>query len=147
MGRRQQRGLGGGRARDGDQAQRHRLERGQAQNHGLTQSILYGVWLSGRTDVWAVGDRVTLHYDGSGWASVTNALDIGTSVWGSASDDVWSIGRSTAPDTTFISRFNGVQWLAATNPTTMPLQAVRGSSAANVWAVGNGGTVLRLQVP
>ena len=30
---------------------------------------------------------------------------------------------------------------------TMPLQAVRGTSATNVWAVGNGGTVLRLQVP
>jgi hypothetical protein len=29
----------------------------------------------------------------------------------------------------------------------MALQSVRGSSASNVWAVGSGGLVLRLQVP
>jgi hypothetical protein len=37
--------------------------------------------------------------------------------------------------------------VAAASPTTMPLQAVRGTSATNVWAVGNAGTVLRLQLP
>ena len=117
-----------------------------AQNHGLTQSILYGVWLSGGTDVWAVGDRVTLHYDGSGWASVSNPLDIGISVWGSADDDVWAVGRPVAAlGTAFISRFNGVGWVPATAPTNTPLQAVRGSSFGNAWAVGNGGVVLRLQ--
>jgi hypothetical protein len=117
-----------------------------AQNHGLTQSILYGVWLSGGTDVWAVGDRVTLHYDGSGWASVGNPVDIGISVWGSADDDVWAVGRPAAvAATAFISRFNGVAWVPAAAPTTTPLQAVRGSSFGNVWAVGNGGVVLHLQ--
>lgn len=113
----------------------------------LAPRIFYGIWLSGRNDVWVAGDRVTLHNDGGGWATATNALDVATSIWGSASDDIWSIGRSTAPNTTTISRFNGVQWLAVTNPATMQLLAVRGSSATNVWAVGNGGTVLRLQVP
>ncbi len=117
-----------------------------AQNHGLTQSILYGVWLSSRTDVWAVGDRVTLHYDGSGWVSVSNPLEIAISVWGSADDDVWAVGRPVAATgTPFISRFNGVGWVPATAPTTTPLQAVRGSSFGNVWAVGNGGVVMRLQ--
>ena len=88
-----------------------------AQNHGLTQNILYGVWLSSRTDVWAVGDRVTLHYDGSGWAAVPNALEIGISVWGSADDDVWSVGRPVAAaGTPFISRFNGVGWVPASEP-------------------------------
>ena len=117
-----------------------------AQNHGLTQNVLYGVWLSSRTDVWAVGDRVTLHYDGSGWVAVPNALERGISVWGSADDDVWSVGRPVmASDTTFISRFNGVAWVPTASPTTTPLQAVRGSSFGNVWAVGNGGVVLHLQ--
>jgi hypothetical protein len=117
-----------------------------SQNHGLTQSILYGVWLSGRTDVWAVGERVTLHYDGSGWASLSNPLEIGISVWGSADDDVWAVGRPVAATgTPFTSRFNGVRWLPATTPTMTPLQAVRGSSFGNAWAVGNGGVVLRLQ--
>ena len=113
----------------------------------LAARIFYGIWLAGRADVWVAGDRVTLHNDGVAWATAANPLDVATSIWGSASDDIWAVGRSTAPNTTAISRFNGVQWLAATSPATMPLQAVRGSSATNVWAVGNGGTVLRLQVP
>ena len=117
-----------------------------AQNHGLTQNILYGVWLSSRTDVWAVGDRVTLHYDGSGWAAVPNALEIGISVWGSADDDVWAVGRPVAAaGTPFVSRFNGVGWVPAARRRRTPLQAVRGSSFGNVWAVGNGGVVLHLQ--
>jgi hypothetical protein len=113
----------------------------------LAARIFYGLWLAGRADVWVAGDRVSLHNDGVAWAAAPNPLDVATSIWGSASDDIWAVGRSTAPNATVISRFNGVQWLAVTSPATMPLQAVRGSSATNVWAVGNGGTVLRLQAP
>ena len=117
------------------------------QGTDLAARVFYGIWLAARGDVWVVGDRVTLHNDGNAWATATNPLDIATSVWGSASDDIWSVGRAVAPGTTFISRFNGVEWMAVTSPATTPLLAVRGTSATNVWAVGNGGTVLRLQVP
>jgi hypothetical protein len=117
------------------------------QANNLAPHVFYGVWLSARNDVWVVGDDVTMHNDGSAWATATNALDSAISVWGSASDDIWAVGRPTAPSTTYISRFNGVSWAAAASPTTKPLQAVRGTSATNVWAVGNEGTVLRLQVP
>ena len=113
----------------------------------LGSNIYYGIWLAATNDAWIAGDRATLHNDGAAWTGVTNPLDSATSIWGSASDDVWSVGRPVTGGTTFISRFNGVQWVAATSPSTMPLQAVRGTSATNVWAVGNGGTVLRLQVP
>jgi hypothetical protein len=113
----------------------------------LAPHIFYGVWLSARSDVWIVGAGVTMHNDGTAWATATNALDSATSVWGSASDDIWAVGRPTAPGTTYISRFDGVRWVAAASPSAMPLQAVRGTSATNVWAVGNGGTVLRLAVP
>jgi hypothetical protein len=113
----------------------------------LAAHIFYGVWLSAPDDVWVVGDHVTMHNDGDTWASAENALDSATSVWGSASDDIWAVGRPTPPSTTYISRFNGVRWVAAASPATLPLQAVRGTSATNVWAVGNSGTVLRLQVP
>jgi hypothetical protein len=113
----------------------------------LGSNIYYGIWLAAPNDAWIAGDRATLHNDGAAWTQVANPLDSATSIWGSASDDVWSVGRPVTGGTTFISRFNGVQWVAATSPSTMPLQAVRGASATNVWAVGNGGTVLRLQVP
>jgi hypothetical protein len=113
----------------------------------LGSNVYYGIWLAAANDAWIAGDRATLHNDGAGWTPVSNPLDSATSIWGSASDDIWAVGRPANGGTTFISRFNGVQWVAATSPTTMPLQAVRGTSATNVWAVGNGGTVLRLQVP
>jgi hypothetical protein len=115
----------------------------------LAARVFYGIWLAAPppNDVWVAGDRVALHNDGGGWAAASNALDIATSIWGSASDDIWTVGRSVAPNLTTISRFDGVQWLAVPNPATAALLAVRGTSATNVWAVGNGGTVLKLQVP
>ena len=112
----------------------------------IAAHIFYGIWLSSRTDVWAVGAGATLHNDGSGWASAANPLDSAISIWGSAADDVWAVG-GTATGSAFISRFNGVQWMAVPSPGPTPLQAVRGLSATNVWAVGANGTVLRLQVP
>jgi hypothetical protein len=116
-----------------------------AANNGLTQALLYGVWLSSGTDVWAIGNRVTFHYDGTRWTPATNPLELGLGLWGSASDDVWAVGSSAPPSTTFISRFNGVGWVAASSPTTTSLQSVRGSSFGNVWAVGTNGVVLHLQ--
>jgi hypothetical protein len=116
------------------------------QTHGLTQNVLYSVWSSGRTDVWAAGDRVTLHYDGASWIAVPNPLEITISLWGSADDDVWAVGRPvSATGASFISRFNGVEWVAATSPANTTLQSVRGSSFGNVWAVGNAGVVMHLQ--
>jgi hypothetical protein len=112
----------------------------------LGSNIYYGIWLAAPNDVWVAGDHATFHYDGSAWAMVPSPLDSATSIWGSATDDVWTVGRSTT-SSTFIARFNGVQWVAAASPATMPLQSVRGTSSSNVWAVGNGGTVLRLQGP
>jgi hypothetical protein len=112
----------------------------------LAAHIFYGIWPASRTDVWTVGAAVTLHNDGSGWTGTSNPLDPAISIWGSASDDVWAVG-GTPTGSTFISRFNGVQWVSVPSPGPTPLQAVRGLSATNVWAVGGTGTVLRLQVP
>jgi hypothetical protein len=117
------------------------------QSPNLAAHIFYGIWLSSRTDVWVVGQNATLHNDGSAWATAPNPLDSAISVWGSASDDIWAVGGPMPPSTTYISRFNGVQWMTVPTPSTMPLQAVRGTSATNVWAAGNSGTVLRLQSP
>jgi hypothetical protein len=113
----------------------------------LGSNVYYGIWVAAPNDAWVAGDRATYHFDGGGWTLVSSPLESATSIWGSASDDVWAVGRSSGGSGPYIARFNGVQWVAATSPSTMPLQAVRGTSASNVWAVGNGGTVLRLQVP
>jgi photosystem II stability/assembly factor-like uncharacterized protein len=112
------------------------------QLHALTQNHLYAVWaLSGR-DVWAVGERAALHYDGTGWS---NSHALGTpessyGVWGSGSDDVWAVGGGAFS----IARWNGGEWTKVASPsTTTTLQRVRGLSAREVWAVGNDGLILR----
>jgi len=58
-------------------------------------NFLNGVWGSGASDVWAVGDFGTIvHWNGNAWTSVssgtTNYL---SGIWGSASD-VWVVGSS-----------------------------------------------------
>jgi hypothetical protein len=56
---------------------------------------LMGVWGSGASDVWAVGDSGTiLHWNGSAWSSATSGTaNTLTGVWGSASN-AWAVGRS-----------------------------------------------------
>jgi hypothetical protein len=118
------------------------------QNHGLGTGLYYSMWLGGRDDVWIVGSSAALHHDGRSWMSSAVPLDVPVSVWGSAVDDVWAVGRSQgAANPATISRFNGVAWVTAASPVATPLLAVRGSSETNVWAVGESGVVMRLQVP
>jgi len=118
------------------------------QTQSVSRNPLYGVWLSAPSDVWAVGNGVTLHFDGVAWARISDPLNVPLAIWGSAPDDVWSVGGATAAaGTPFITRFDGVAFSMVDTPVAMALQSVRGSSASNVWAVGNGGLVLRLQVP
>src|SRR6185436_15168757 len=59
-----------------------------------TPNHLYGVWGSGPSDVWAVGDVGTiLHWDGSAWWKVPSGTthDL-RGVWGSGPSDVWAVG-------------------------------------------------------
>jgi hypothetical protein len=111
---------------------------------GSTMNPLYGVWARNATDVWVVGERVALHYDGSRWTTVPGAPDTTFSVWASGVDDAWAVG-SPAPPRSPIARYDGVTWSAVASPAATTLNNVRGISPSQVWAVGNAGTVLRFQ--
>jgi hypothetical protein len=94
-------------------------------------------------DVWVVGEDATiLHWDGSAWTQIGEDLIPTTgTLWGvySTSGEVFAVGN------------NGVALVGnetdgfATLNTGVDanLYAVYGSSAENVWAVGNRGQVLR----
>jgi hypothetical protein len=62
-----------------------------------TRSILWSIWGSSATDVWAVGDNGTiLHYNGTNWTNASSAtLEVLNRVWGSSSSDVWAVGGYT----------------------------------------------------
>jgi len=65
----------------------------------VTDRTLRAVWGSSPNDVWAAGDGVVVHYDGTAWSAsytvTTNRLGGRTSggLWGSSSKDVWVIGE------------------------------------------------------
>lgn len=107
-----------------------------------TEELLWDVWGSSATDVFAVGSGLTVvHWDGAAW----DTMDAGAEgcgcesfygVWGSGPDDVWAVG-----DGGLIAHYDGVQWTAADTMPVAWLNGVWGSAANDVFAVGDGGAV------
>ena len=117
------------------------------ENHNLTQNILYAVWAGSTSDIWAVGQNVTLHGDAMGWSVVNLSAPVAVlGVWGSAANDVWAVGRPATGSGGTIARWNGLSWSQVPpNPTAGSLQAIRGRSARDIWTVGENGLVLRFR--
>jgi hypothetical protein len=121
-----------------------------------TDRDLLAVHGSAADDVWAVGKGgVVLHFDGKAWSTtdlgplidasggaMTGDLD---GVFAAASDAVWAVGHSGV--TAVIAHYDGEQWTnpVLAMPTDRVLRAVWGSSREHVWAVGDGGTILKLE--
>ncbi len=113
-------------------------------------------------DVWAVGayisnsagpiqHNVIEHWDGSAWTVVPIASTLGTAnialagVKAFSFSNVWAVGTlATGSDPShlvaqsLVLHWNGVAWfeVTTTQGVSNPLNAVDGSSAANVWTVG-----------
>jgi hypothetical protein len=65
---------------------------------------LQALWQDAPDDVWAVGDHIILHFDGTNWASVGPPMTAGgSSVSGTSADDVWVAGPS-------LLHWNGTAW-------------------------------------
>ena len=115
---------------------------------------LDGVWSNSGEDAFAVGAYGTiLHYDGNDWSlmnSGTNKTLI--TVWGSSGSDVFAVGENGT-----ILHYNGQVWSPMQSgwpvkPLTYPerrglgtsayLFGVWGSSATDVFAVGDAGAIL-----
>jgi hypothetical protein len=112
---------------------------------GTTQT-LFDVWGPAANDVYAVGEGATvIHYDGSNWSPVT-IPNVGgiilRSIWGSGSQDIWIVGDFANPDDVIL-HYTGT-WARVTSNATISLNAVFGTSATEVFAVGQAGQVLQL---
>jgi photosystem II stability/assembly factor-like uncharacterized protein len=114
---------------------------------GGATSILSGVAFVSSRDVWAVGSHGTLplivHWDGRRWHKVTGALLDNSSlndVIAFSPRNAWAVGETGVPGTTFIEHWDGRRWLRVASPSPGDqdgLTALGGSSASDVWAVGN----------
>jgi hypothetical protein len=113
-------------------------------------AVLYGVWGSGPTDVWAVGGDpegvgpvpALLHWDGDSWDPATVPAEaegkVLYKVWGTGPGEVWAVGEGGV-----ILRFDGAEWTAEDSGTGSVLIGVSGPSP--VTAVGGGVAALALQ--
>jgi hypothetical protein len=105
--------------------------------------ILNGVWSDGPSNAWVVGGSATiLHYDGSNWSVVSDAihptasLDGYTAVWGSGGS-VWIAGGNS------IVRCRSVSSCTPDPVTGIDsLFSIWGTSTTNAWAVGAHGKIL-----
>ena len=65
-------------------------------------------------------------------------------VWGSAANDVFVVGHLQSLTGSVILHYDGATWTSQTVPSVATaLRSVWGTSASNVWAVGDGGVILR----
>jgi hypothetical protein len=122
--------------------------------NGPVSPALSDVWGSSATDVYAVGRdavsdpaaAVVLHFDGSTWTPVFRESSLGlSSIWSSSAADVFACGFKVKElsDGSFevkgaVRHFDGTTWSRITVPTDRLLQEIWGTSAADVFAVGDG---------
>ena len=127
-------------------------------NQGNFGNELTAVAAIATNDVWAVGftfpcnallQPLAMHWDGTKWSVVAtpklpfsnNALN---GVVAFASNDVFAVGFQTASNgasLTLVEHWDGTSWKLMSSPnknqTGNVLSAVSGTSASDIWAVGN----------
>ncbi len=105
----------------------------------------------GSDDIHVVGnDGTTLHFDGTTWTVLDSSTDQDLwGVWGAASNDVWAVGGTAraAGGVPTLIHFDGSAWSSVTVPALTPtsvhaLFKVWGSSATDVYVVGDSGAVV-----
>lgn len=107
---------------------------------GSVSKPLKAVWGSSNTDIFAVGDGGTLvHNDGSKWTPMNGLADFGnlSGISGTSENDVCAVSSSGK-----IIHYNGTSWTETVNPVAKGLWGIWGSPDGDMFAVGDGGTVL-----
>jgi hypothetical protein len=116
----------------------HRYQAGAWQSFpSPTTEIMFGMWGSSATDIWAVGWAGTImHFDGTEWTLAEvpeDATERLEAVYGFAPDDVWVVGSAER-----ILHYDGQSWTTArSSPVSqLHLRSVWGSAPNDIWAVG-----------
>jgi len=116
----------------------------EAMTSGTTEG-LRSVWGSGPRDVYAVGNKAALHFDGSLWSPIKLGTAPGDlnlfDVWGSGPKDVVMVGKFKKKDGKtggVIYQYDGTTWTSRelTKNSTDGLSAVGGSGKDEVYALG-----------
>lgn len=105
--------------------------------------VLYGVWGTSASDVFAVGEGI-YHYNGTTWSKMASPSTAGilNCVWGSDPMNVFAVGyckneAGTAQQKkATILRYNGQSWTSMSHTIQGNLFKVWGTSATDVFAIG-----------
>lgn len=101
-------------------------------------TTLTGIWASSPTDLYAVGDGVILHGDGSGrWTIRARGQELSglSAIWGSSATDIYAVGSAGILHSTD----GGVRWVASTTDSengSAGFASVWGSSADDIYVTG-----------
>lgn len=89
-------------------------------------------------DIWSWGDGKVYHYDGSAWQSVFFTLKL-TGMWGPSAAELWATKESPGG----MHHYMNGGWIDyPIGGLTQDLNAIAGTSATNIYAVGDNGTML-----
>ena len=133
--------------------------------NSITTDDLYGIWGSSATDVYAVGyltvyaygeqstGDVIPHYNGSHWEMSGSGSILYRCIWGSSAADVYVVGKQDGTNcgewSHFVGSSSSIQdWNdvgfngSVSKIRSGPLMGVWASSATDVFAVGDEGTIL-----
>lgn len=103
-------------------------------------------WAARSSDLWVVTDAGrAFHYDGISWVEGPEELNqegstfVGTSMWGSHSDDIWAgMNQSSDRSQAILRHWDGGHWrpvaLDAGLPADAAVYAIHGTAADDVWA-------------
>jgi len=113
-------------------------------NSGVETALL-DVWGFDQNDIYACGEGgVILHYDGTKWAPMKAIAPEGVifrDVWGPNPKEVYVVAEMDGWG--YVLVWDGTNWKVALSATTATLRHVHGASGNNVFAVGQGGTIIR----
>jgi len=125
-------------------------ERWERLELGVDVPLLTWAWGFGRDDVTLVGNEGTVvHFDGDEWSLQETPTEQNLwGVWGDGPDDLWAVGgRGRVEGEATLLHYDGESWEAREIPdleraNVFAFFKVWGSSADNVYVVGQNGAVL-----
>jgi hypothetical protein len=107
-------------------------------------ALLLSVRGSSATDVWALGsagNRVqAFHYDGSVWSPASTPADISFAAWGTGPTNLYAVGYTGFG--AGVNHWDGNSWTSIDVGSLQNRYGIWGSSASDVWIVGDGGSIL-----
>jgi hypothetical protein len=96
------------------------------------------MWGTSSNDMFFVGDKGTIvHFDGANWMKFPKVTEKKlTSVWGTASNDVWSAGFNSSTDESVLLHYDGTAWSEDPLSTS---QGTRRYGIGTVWSSDSAG--------